>query len=88
MGKNFCWTINVDRKTAVLFTLDTKGTLLRTFGTFNGPFGSQQTHIGIQKGPIWLSVITKGTRAQLFGPKNQYLINVGPFKAPCGHQQC
>ena len=66
-----------------------------------GPFGFQKAHIGIQEGPIhcwvistniltpiWLSVITKGTRAHLFRPKNHFLIKFWPFKGPGGQQQC
>ena len=67
----------------------------KSFWASEGPLGSQKTHIGIQKGPthcwivstdhltpIWPSVVTKGTSAQLFGPKNLFLISFWAFKGP------
>ena len=78
-------------KTAIWLTLATKGTLSHTW-TSIGPCGFYKAHNGIQKGPIhclvisidrltpiWLYVITKGTPAQFFWPKNQYFSSLGPL---------
>ena len=67
------------------------------FCAFKGPFGSWKAHIGIQKGtnhcwatgtdrltPIWPSVVTKGTCAHLFQPKNQYFISFWSSRGPFG----
>ena len=71
-----------------------------SFGPTKGHFGSQKAHIGIQKGPIpcWLFrtdiltpslpfVVTKGTRAHLFWPNNQYLISFWASKGPFGSKR-